>query len=229
MGENHLKPIMVYDFETNGLPIFNQPSDDPQQPHIVQAACVLVDGVSRQELASIDLIAKPDGWTIPDDVAAIHGITTDRAAQLGVAEIDIVAIIWGLWSRCSIRLAHNETFDARMMRIALKRYADRLGPDWDPDQWKAGQAACTAILSQPILKLPATAAMHATGRHGSKKPKLTEAYKFFFGKEMENAHTAMGDVRGCLSVYWAIQDWGSARAGEEAAIQEGGSEMPFLS
>lgn len=223
-----MKPILVIDFETNGLPLWNEPSDHLSQPHIVQAAAILVDQKSREEIASINLIAKPDQWSIPADVSEVHGITTKQAETVGVGEEIIVAAIWDLWTQADFRLAHNETFDARIMRIALKRFMDAKAAD----EWKAGRAECTALLSTPILRMPATAAMHATGRHGPKKPKLSEAYEFFTGNKLENAHSAIADVRGCLSVYWAIKDWAIQSPDEERATttepEGGAADMPFL-
>lgn len=198
-----MTPILVLDFETTGLPLFDQPSDDPRQPHIVQAAAILVDADTRKAISSIDLIVKPDGWTIPDDVAAIHGITTERAAAVGVDEDIVVIALCRLWQVSTLRVGHNESFDARIMRIGLKRFVGEAAAD----AWKAGAAECTANLATPIMNMEATDAMKATGRGNKpKRPKLTEAYKFFTGEDMPNAHSAMGDVLGCLSVYWKIKD-----------------------
>lgn len=81
-----MNTALFYDTETTGLPLFKEPSEHPDQPHIVQLAAILVDLDTRREIASMDVIVRPDGWTIPDDVAAIHGITTGHAMQVGVPE-----------------------------------------------------------------------------------------------------------------------------------------------
>ena len=81
-----MKPILFYDTETTGLPDFKAPSEAPHQPHIVQLAALLVDPDSRQTIASMDVIVRPAGWTIPGEVAAVHGITTERAEAVGVQE-----------------------------------------------------------------------------------------------------------------------------------------------
>lgn len=182
--------LLPFDFETTGLPIWKEPSSDPAQPHIVQAAAMLVDDDARRTVASIDLIAKPDSWTIPEDMTEIHGITNEYAQAVGVPENLIVELIYQMWLQCDCRLGHVQSFDTRIMRIALKRfgYGDEIA-----DAWKAGNAECTAKLAKPIMGL-------------TKFPKLTEAYKHFTGKDLEGAHSAMPDVLACLEVYRCIQE-----------------------
>jgi len=71
--------IMPFDTETSGIPIWKEPSESECQPHLVQLAAILVEPDSREIKQEIDVIIKPDGWIIPDEVAEIHGITTERA------------------------------------------------------------------------------------------------------------------------------------------------------
>lgn len=196
---------LFYDTETSGLPLFNDPSEDPRQPHIVQLAARLVELETRKIISTIDLIVRPDGWEIPDDVAAVHGITTDRALKVGVPEWLALAVFMSMAGQSSARIAHNETFDARIIRIALKRYAEDHGLT-HPDDWKDGEAKCTARLSTPICNLPPTAKMVAARRNHAKTPNLGEAFEFFTGNKLEGAHSALVDVDACMTVYFAIMD-----------------------
>lgn len=193
--------IIVWDTETTGLPLFHEPSEDPRQPHIVQLACCVVDSVTRKTLASIDLVAKPDGWSIPDEVASIHGITTEHARAIGVPEKDIVAMFLALGAGRT-HVAHNSSFDERIVRIALKRHFN----DAAADEFKTRTFKCTQLLSTPILKLPPTAKMIAARRNHHKSANLGEAYQFFTGKPLDGAHRAMVDVTACMDVWFAIQD-----------------------
>lgn len=202
---------LFYDTETTGLPLFSEPSEHPDQPHIVQLAALILDLDTRQSLASMDVIVRPDGWIIPDDVAAIHGITTERAMDEGVPEETALEMLLALWGTGRIsqrlRIAHNEGFDARIVRIGCKRHIDPLFPRPTPpsDEWKAGRAECTQLLSTPILKLPPTDKMKAARRFHHKSANLTEAYLHFTGKQLVNAHSAMADVQACAEVYFAIK------------------------
>lgn len=191
---------IFYDTETTGLPLFRERSEHPGQPHIVQLAAALVNMDTRVTVASIDVIVRPAGWTIPDEVAAIHGITTERAMDEGVPEPLALDMLLDLWGGRRTRIAHNEPFDARIVRIAAMRHR----PDM-ADPWEAGQAECTAKLSTPILALPPTPKMIAAGFTKHKTPNLGEAYQHFLGEPMKDAHSAMPDVLACMEVYFAIK------------------------
>lgn len=193
--------VVFYDTETTGLPLFKQPSEHPDQPHIVQLGACLVDVDTRKVLATIDVMCKPDGWLIPDEVSAIHGITTEMAADLGVPESLAVEMLLDLVGERT-RIGHNEPFDARMVRIACMRHFE---PS-QADAWKDGDAECTALLATPILKIPPTDRMKAAGFTKFKTANLREAVLHFTGKPLENAHSALADVHGCMAVWFAIRD-----------------------
>lgn len=200
---------LFYDCETSGLPLFNEPSEDPRQPHIVQLGALLVDLDTRKTLASIDVTIEPQGWVIPDDVAKIHGITTDYAMQIGVCESHALELFIQLWQSADLRVGHNEQFDARIVKIALHR-SQVMGYGCEPDVWKKGRAECTQILATPILKLPPTQKMLDAGRRHHKSANLREAYRHFMGQDLVDAHSAIADATGCMHVYFAIKS--NARA-----------------
>lgn len=196
-----MNTAVFYDTETTGLPLWHDPSEDPRQPHIVQLAALLIDLDTRRPLASLDVMVRPEGWTIPADVAEIHGITTEMAADLGVPESLAVEMLLDL-CRNRTRVAHNESFDQRIVRIASKRFFD------EPtcEEWAAGRVECTARLATPIMALPPTEKMRRAGFTKPKTPNLSEAVRFFLGREHNNAHTALADVQGCADVWFAIRD-----------------------
>lgn len=198
---------LFYDTETTGLPLFSEPSEHPHQPHIVQLGAALVDLDTRRVVNSIDVIVRPDGWTVPDEVASIHGITTEIASDVGLPAKTVIEMFLDLWAGKRVRIAHNEQFDARLVRIACMRHAPSMA-----DAWKDGKAECTAKLATPIVKCPPTAKMIAAGRTHYKTANLSEAVLHFTGKPLLNAHSAMADVLGCIDVYFGIRDLAQAKA-----------------
>lgn len=216
--------ILAYDTETTGLPLFDQPSEDPRQPHIVQLGAILADSDTRRIFSSINLVARPDGWTIPDDVAQIHGIITEIALRVGVSEKSIIQLLYLMSGRADLRIAHNRSFDDRIARIAMKRFG---WTDEEADEWKSRPADCTAERATPLMKLPPTPRMLAAGRKHFKTPNLGEAHSFFLGRPLEGAHDAMADVTACLAIYFAIEDL--ATAGMQGVTPLRAPETPLRS
>lgn len=203
---------IVYDTETTGLPDFKKPSDAEHQPHIVQLAAAMVNLDTRQVIQSIDLIVRPDGWSIPKEVSDIHGISHELAMDVGISEDDAITTFLALIETPDSkplapvfhqRIAHNCSFDDRIMRIAFKRYLD---DDGFADQFKAAPSFCTMRAATDIVKCPPTERMRAVGRNHYKNPNLGECVQHFFDKPLEGAHNAMVDVQACIDVYFAIQD-----------------------
>lgn len=180
--------ILFKDTETTGLPDWKSPSDAESQPHLVQLAAILADEESREVVATLDLIIKPDGWVIPDEVAAIHGITTEIALRDGVPEVEALNQLMEIWNG-NTRISHNKTFDQRIIRIASKRYLDEAACErWaDKDSY-----LCTMRMFQQ--------------QFGGKNTKLATCYEKLTGKPLENAHTAMADTQACMEIYFALKD-----------------------
>lgn len=192
-----MKKIVFYDTETTGLPDWKKPSGGESQPHIVQLAAICVDADTREIVGKLDCIIKPDGWEIPQETSKIHGITTERALDEGIPEREAVGRFLSLWRGCH-RVAHNRTFDQRIIRIALKRYFDKE----EQDLWaEKDNHDCTMLMAKPIMQMPPK----TKNRYGFKPPKLEEAFTFFTGDSMKNAHQAMADTEACMAVYWAIK------------------------
>ncbi|EPG5379755.1 TPA: 3'-5' exonuclease [Stenotrophomonas maltophilia] len=185
--------IFFYDTETTGLPAFSEPSDAPHQPHLVQVAASLVNATTRKVISSIDVLVKPDGWTIPEEVTRIHGITNEQAEQCGLDESLVTELVLDMWRLSDVRIGHVESFDARILRIALKRYATAQVAD----EWKAGTAQCTAKAAKALMGT-------------TKNPKLIDAHRHFLGREFDGAHTAHADMVACREIHWAMADHESA-------------------
>ncbi len=200
---NALPIICVYDSETSGLPLFDKPSDDPRQPHLVELAGILAtrEGVLDRFYRKV----RPDGWKIEARAAEAHGITTEMALADPdrTPEAEAVVSFIEFWKRADARVAHNESFDARIIRIGCKRFLPG-----QAEAWSAGKAKCTANLSEKLCKLPPTQRMIEAGRaHQFKRPKLEEAYRALTGEEIprvDGVHGALVDAEACLRIYTEI-------------------------
>lgn len=183
--------ILFFDTETSGLPVWHEPSGGDNQPHLVQLAARFVDADTRKVLQTLDVCIAPDGWDVPQEVVDIHGLDAEHLGAIGVPEGEALSAFMHLWAKADVRVGHSERFDARIIRIALKRYVS----DWAADEWKAGAAECTGLLARP-----------AFGLKGCRIPKLTDTYEHFVGEPLEDAHSALADTDACLAIYFAMQD-----------------------
>lgn len=207
--------ILAFDTETTGLPDWNQPSEAPQQPHLVEIAALLYDGTT--EIDRFHAIIRPDGWSwdADDEAFKTHGITMERALEEGIPEAEAINHFLALHTQADMRVAHNESFDARILRIALKRYGDG-GGGWPvltqedrdaiADAFKAAPAYCTSNKAKPLMKLPPTEKMLANPRfrNSYKQPNLQEAHQHFLGRPFDGAHGALADAEACARVYFAM-------------------------
>ena len=187
--------ILFFDTETTGFPDMNARARAPHQPHIVQLAAILEDG-SAVQADAYNVIIKPDGWTIPAEAAAVHGITTERALAVGIPEREAAAKLLTMIRAAELVVAHNITFDKFIALIAMRRFD--LITDADDAWWKGLNTRCTMRELTPFCKLP-----NMNGYSSYKWPKLQEAHKHCFGTEFDGAHDALADVRACAKLfYW---------------------------
>lgn len=181
-------PILIFDTETTGLPLWKEPSEAQGQPHLVEIAARLYSAQGSL-LDSFEAIIKPAGWVIPDDVIAVHGITNEIAMDTGISEADALEGFLALQARAGLRAAHNVNFDDRIIRIALMRYRD----EEQASAFKVGGKYCTCQQSRAHVALP-----------GNKLPTLGEAFKHFTGEDLVEAHRAMADATACGRIYFAL-------------------------
>jgi DNA polymerase-3 subunit epsilon len=214
--------VLVTDTETSGLPFFNEPSEDPKQPHICEVAAILFDDVTKEVEGFLNVIVEQNGWEVDPKAFDAHGITKEASMENGVDERDAVRGFFELANLADVIVAHNWQFDGRIFRIAIKRFGDGLSyndgegnrqyieysqeqKDVMADKLKARLSYCTMKNATPILNLPATEAMVKAGRGKWKKsPSLMETYKHFFGQEFEGAHGALADAKACARIYFKM-------------------------
>lgn len=181
--------ILFFDVETNGLP------KNGKQPNICQFAAIVQN---KDKAIKYSNIIKPNGWTIPDETAKIHGITTERAHDEGVPIAEVLAWFWNAVANCETIVAHNLYFDERVILAESARQGL-------PFENITIGKYCTMRKTKSLCELPLTDKQAAAGFGGFKNPKLQEAHLHFFGKEFENAHNAIADVKACRDIYNAIQ------------------------
>jgi DNA polymerase III subunit epsilon len=198
--------ILIFDTETTGLPECKLPSDDPRQPHLVE----LSTGLFAEDGTEIDVssvIVRPDGWSVPPDMTAIHRITNEHAMEVGLAEAVVARGFYDTAMQCTTWVAHNLHFDKRIMRIAMRRAGLSRDQIAELDGLRRFD---TCNGSKHVTNLPPTAKMLNAGFTWPKNPKLSECMSIIFGEDHADAHDALRDVRACARLYFHLRSIGEA-------------------
>jgi DNA polymerase-3 subunit epsilon len=199
--------ILFFDTETTGFFDDRLPVDHVSQPYVVQLAAQLCED-DGAVVAGFSLVVDPgisDGVVIPERAAQVHGITNERAVELGVSIEFALNVFTHLYQRSDLVCAHNIKFDKNIIETAIARHHGKIMPLRKP-------LFCTMEAASPIVNLPPTERMRAAGFDKPKPPKLEECVKHFFDKDLAGAHDAMVDVIACRRVYLHLKSLANARA-----------------
>jgi len=163
---------LFFDTETTGLPkSWKAPVTDlGNWPHIVQIAWALFDD-SGAQLGFHDFLIKPEGFVIPENATAIHGISTEKALSEGRRAAEVLKEFSEATRRAARLVAHNLDFDEKMVRVELLRQGM-------PDCFQVIKKICTMKSSTAYCKIP--------GPYGDKWPKLSELHIKLFDVDFED-------------------------------------------
>lgn len=185
---------LFFDTETTGLPrYYGAPLEDLDNwPRLVQLAWLLVDEKGK-ELDGRDRIIKPSGFVIPEAASCVHGISTEKALQEGIALTKALEEFADAFEKAKSLVAHNISFDEKIMGAEFLR--ENLQPSF--------------------FDMPRICTMHGSTEYcaienerGYKWPKLIELHQKLFGKEFDGAHDALADVKATARCFFELKERG---------------------
>lgn len=167
------------DFETTGT--------DPATDRIVTGCVTFVGG--DRPTRSLDWLTDVDGQDIPQEAAAVHGITTDQARSKGVPMAEAVTEISHHIRRATAAKMPIVAMNARFDLTLLDRELRRLG--MDPLDAQALRVVDPYVLDKHVERY----------RRGKRTlAALCTRYRV----ELSGAHTAAGDAVAACRVAWRI-------------------------
>ena len=182
---------LFFDTETTGLPQnWKAPASDLNNwPRLVELAWLLCDEEGN-DIEGKSAIVRPDGFQIPAEAAAVHGISTARALAEGVELEPLLKDFARAVEASRVLVAHNVSFDERIMGAELLRTGLRTGFD-------ERERYCTMKTSTELCAIPS--------RYGFKWPTLSELHQRLFGAIPDGAHAAGTDVEVCARCFFEMK------------------------
>jgi len=189
--------ILVFDTETTGLPERECGSYPPIEkvekwPYIVQLSYILYDTDTQNMIECQDNIIKlAPNVKISAESTKIHGISKSLSNRKGIPIIDAVNTLNKAIIKAECIVAHNLSFDKRMIQVELCRLK-KIEYLYGKNEY------CTMKNNINFC------AIEKIGRNGDiyfKYPKLSELYHKIFNIIPEGTHNSMVDVLICLRCY----------------------------
>ncbi|MFE0047207.1 3'-5' exonuclease [Streptomyces albireticuli] len=191
----HQESLIGFDLETTGT--------DPTEARVVTAA--VVETKAGEVIGRREWLADP-GVPVPAEAAAVHGVTTERAA-LGrpareVVE-EIAATLTAHWATGAPVVAYNACFDLSLLAAELRRYGLPSLGERLAEAGVTGMTGMTGGETGPVVD-PYTID-RAVDRYRKGKRTL-EAVCGVYGVVLDDAHEAGADALAAVRVARAVAE-----------------------
>ena len=177
-----MNDVLCFDCETTG--VFDKGMkwdvDFLQFPRPVTMAWAFGD-TERHE------IIRPQGWDIPTETVAIHGITTEQADKEGKPFVEVVTEFLNDAEKYPLICAHNVYFDTSIIKAAIMALCPELADKAESALFK-GKRIDTM---RKTIKFVGARKENGSGKF----PTLEELFAKLFDGATFPAHNALEDVR----------------------------------
>ena len=188
-----INDVLFFDTETTGIPdrAAKWDVDFMEYPHVVQIAWMIGDHAETH-------IIRPDGWEIPDEAVAVHGITNEQARTQGEPFVFVIDRFLVFAQKAGLICGHNIHFDTGIVKANILR-------DLGREYYDANDVEQALFKGKRIDTMRSTMKwVDARNSWGKLKfPNLGELYARCFPGETFNAHDALDDTKAvarCLPV-----------------------------
>ncbi len=191
---------LVLDTETIGLPKINKFNQFPyykklnkyDTARIVQISWAIYDN-NDELMKTEDHIIKPNGFYVNPDSTKIHGISMSKAVNEGKDIKKALDIFMKDVNDVDIIVCHNVVFDINVIKSEMWRLKRRK----DIETLSDIKSICTLEKAKKLQL-----------QRKVKNCKLETLYRYYFNKEIENAHNSLYDVLNTGKVFAKLREDG---------------------
>lgn len=190
---------LFFDTETTGLPPRDLEDSSYDQidvwPRLVQIGWIVTDA-NGNIIKRRGEIIRPEGFIIPKGASDVHGITTEKAMQIGVPIGKVLREIYDDMLHVKLLVAHNFGFDHKI--LGAEFYRKNIDTNIIDDK----EHICTMLSTTNYCELLPI-------RFGEYKwPKLEELHHKLFGCTFSDAHDALADVEATKKCFFELKKKG---------------------
>jgi DNA polymerase III epsilon subunit-like protein len=212
--------IMVFDFETTGLPKDRNAKFTPGQsnsddfPYAVQLAYMLYDRQTGSAKIVNEIVRLPEGVEMTTESETVHHISAESTRGKTAEGIhfhkeieDILKEFIMDFRKADIVIAHNIHFDRNILLAEVDRLHKKGKEEFTEfldEFYKNKIEYCTALKGKYVCK---TEKLDRFGRMYYKMPKLVELYEFLFKMKPNESmlHNAIVDVVICFRCFYKMR------------------------
>lgn len=193
---------LFIDTETTGLPLNDKATytNLDNWPYLVQVALIIEDD-NYGILARRNIILKPDGYSIPESSAKIHGISNTKALKEGEDRKQVIGFLDLVLCNSNIIIGHNVSFDLNMIKAEIIRVKGKENALFVKQKH---DIIDTMNLGVDICKIP-NLSCYSSQNQSYKYPKLDELYYKLFNEHFGNQHDAMADIQATYDCYYELK------------------------
>ncbi len=196
---NEETKILFFDTETSNFIKKALTANDLEQAWTVQIGAILA--TKEKELDKMNTIIQSNGRSIGYHAEKVHGISTEKADEEGVPELEAAEQFGLLLRQADLVVCHNYAFDWKFVQQLMERNIDEMSDEARSAFYLDLPGYCTMkdkkIVTFCELK-------NKAGR--PKWPKLTELHEILFEESFDGAHDAFADITATARCFFELVD-----------------------
>lgn len=196
--------ILHIDFETQGLPVRGEPSENPAHPYPCSVSAILDDANGKTRQSFYSLIRVPYDRPWEPKAQEVNGLTHDLCDKYGESLQVVTCRLAEMARRAETICAFSHYFDLKFIKISCARVPD-------------GAAMRTIFESKRKACTMEASARHFVGPT-ARFIKLSLAYQKAFGHGFDGAHTAFDDNMAQRRLYYWLREQGVTDFGDTIVV-----------
>ena len=189
--------ILFFDTETSGFIKKDLSADHPDQAWTVQIGAILAS--KNEVFEKMDVIIKSYGRYMNHFAQEVHGISSEKADEVGIEELDAADMFGTLLRQADLTVCHNHAFDIKYVTQLMERNVDNMSDEARSAFYLDLPGYCT-MRDKAVVKFCGL----KNKANRPKWPKLIELHEILFQEGFDGAHDAFADITATQRCFFEL-------------------------